>query len=145
MNGQQAHKICLTSLVIRKCNINPPWDITKQPLEWPKSETLTIPSVDRNAQTLLMGTSSGAVTLLKNLYLSYRVEHTPSIALRASLVAQMVNNLHTVQEKRVLSLGQEDSLGEENGYALQYFCLENSMDSGAWWATVHGSQTVRHD
>ena len=21
---------------------------------------------------------------------------------------------------------------------LQYFCLENSMDRGAWWATVHG-------
>ena len=25
-----------------------------------------------------------------------------------------------------------------NGYQLQYFCLENSMDRGAWWATVHG-------
>ena len=27
---------------------------------------------------------------------------------------------------------------EENGYPLQYSCLENSMDRGAWWATVHG-------
>ena len=26
---------------------------------------------------------------------------------------------------------------EGNGYLLQYFCLENSMDRGAWWATVH--------
>ena len=25
---------------------------------------------------------------------------------------------------------------EENGYSLQYSCLENSMDRGAWWATV---------
>ena len=25
-----------------------------------------------------------------------------------------------------------------NGYPLQYSCLENSMDRGAWWATVHG-------
>ena len=25
-----------------------------------------------------------------------------------------------------------------NGNALQYSCLENSMDRGAWWATVHG-------
>ena len=30
------------------------------------------------------------------------------------------------------------SPGEGNGYPLQYFCLENSMDSGAWWAIVHG-------
>ena len=30
------------------------------------------------------------------------------------------------------------SPGEENGYPLQYSYLENSMDRGAWWATVHG-------
>ena len=30
------------------------------------------------------------------------------------------------------------SLGEANGNPLQYSCLENSMDRGAWWATVHG-------
>ena len=29
------------------------------------------------------------------------------------------------------------SLGEENGYPLQYNCLENSMDRGVWQATVH--------
>ena len=28
--------------------------------------------------------------------------------------------------------------GEGNGYPLQYSCLENSMDRGAWQATVHG-------
>ena len=27
---------------------------------------------------------------------------------------------------------------EGNGYPLQYSCLENSMDKGAWWATVQG-------
>ena len=30
------------------------------------------------------------------------------------------------------------SPGEGNGNPLQYSCLENPMDSGAWWATVHG-------
>ena len=30
------------------------------------------------------------------------------------------------------------SPGEGNGNPLQYSCLENSMDGGAWWATVHG-------
>ena len=28
--------------------------------------------------------------------------------------------------------------GKGNGYPLQYSCPENSMDRGAWWATVHG-------
>ena len=30
------------------------------------------------------------------------------------------------------------SPGEGNGYPLQYPCLENLMDRGAWWAAVHG-------
>ena len=38
--------------------------------------------------------------------------------------------------------------GKENGYPLQYSCLEKSMDRGAWWATVHGghkgSDTIAH-
>ena len=31
----------------------------------------------------------------------------------------------------------ERSPGEGNGKPLQYSCLENPMDGGAWWATVH--------
>ena len=31
------------------------------------------------------------------------------------------------------------SPGEGNGNPLQYSCLENSLDRGAWWATVHGA------
>ena len=30
------------------------------------------------------------------------------------------------------------SPGEGNGNLLQYSCLENPMDGGAWWAAVHG-------
>ena len=46
--------------------------------------------------------------------------------------------------KRRLLLGRKvmtnlDSLfGEANGNPLQYSCLENPMDGGAWWAAVHG-------
>ena len=36
-------------------------------------------------------------------------------------------------------------LGEGNGTPLQYSCLENPMDGGAWWAAVHGLLRVRHD
>ena len=34
--------------------------------------------------------------------------------------------------------GSGTSPGEGNGNPLQYSCLENSMDRGAWWAIVHG-------
>ena len=34
--------------------------------------------------------------------------------------------------------GSGRSPGEGNGNPLQYPCLENPMDQGAWWATVHG-------
>ena len=37
-----------------------------------------------------------------------------------------------------LSPGLGRCPGEGNGNPLQYPCLENSMDRGAWWATVHG-------
>ena len=34
--------------------------------------------------------------------------------------------------------GAGRSPGEGNDNPLQYSCLENTMDRGAWWATVHG-------
>ena len=34
--------------------------------------------------------------------------------------------------------GSGRSPGKENGYSLQYSCLENPMDRGAWWAMVYG-------
>ena len=34
--------------------------------------------------------------------------------------------------------GSGRSPGGGNGNPLQYSCLENPMDRGAWWATVHG-------
>ena len=32
----------------------------------------------------------------------------------------------------------EGKIGEGNGHPLQYSCLENPIDGGAWWAAVHG-------
>ena len=54
------------------------------------------------------------------------------------MVAQTVKRLPTMRETRVRSLGREHPPGEGNGNPLQYSCLENPMDGGAWWATVHG-------
>ena len=41
-------------------------------------------------------------------------------------------------ETGVRSPGWEDPLEKEMVNPLQYSCLENPMDGGAWWATVHG-------
>ena len=41
--------------------------------------------------------------------------------------------------------GSGRSPGEGNGNPLLYPCLENPMDRGAWWATVHGVTRVRHN
>ena len=49
-----------------------------------------------------------------------------------------------MQETRAQSLGGEDP-GEGNGNPLQYSCLENPMDRGAWQAAVHGLARVGHD
>ena len=48
-----------------------------------------------------------------------------------------------MQETQVRFLGQEDSLEKE--MPLQYSCLENPMDRGAWLAMVHGVARVGHD
>ena len=52
---------------------------------------------------------------------------------RASLVFNTVKNLSAMWETQVQSLGQE---GPQGKGVLQYSCLENSMDRGAWKATV---------
>ena len=55
---------------------------------------------------------------------------------KASLVAQLVNNLPAMQKTGLIS-GSGRSPGEGNGNPLQYSYLENPMDTGAWRPTVH--------
>ena len=45
---------------------------------------------------------------------------------------------------QVPSLGEEDSPGAGNSNPLQYSCLENLRDRGAWRGTVHGVARVGH-
>ena len=77
-----------------------------------------------------------------------------SLLLAPSLVAQRLKRLPAMRETRVQSLGREDPLEKEiathssrlawripwgyRPHPLQYSCLENPMDGGARWATVHG-------
>ena len=57
---------------------------------------------------------------------------------QASLVAQVVKNLPINAGDASLIPGSGRSPGEGIGNSLQYSCLGNSMDRGAWWAIVHG-------
>ena len=55
---------------------------------------------------------------------------------------------HTVKNLPTMQVEWGRSPEEGNGNPLQCSCLENSMDRGAWWATVHGvtkSQTRLSD
>ena len=60
------------------------------------------------------------------------------VILLTSLVAQIVKCLPAMRETQISTPGLGRSSGEGNGNPLQYSCLENSMDRGAWWAIVHG-------
>ena len=63
------------------------------------------------------------------------------------MVAQMAKNLTAVQKTCVQPLGQEDPLQKEMA-TLQYSCLENSMNKGAWLTVACGiakSQTQLSD
>ena len=52
-------------------------------------------------------------------------------------MAQSENKLTAMRDTQVGSLGWEDPQEEGMGNPLQYSCLENSMDRGAWRAAVH--------
>ena len=65
--------------------------------------------------------------------------------LLASLVAQVVKNLPANAGDTSSIPGSGRSPGEENGSLLEYACLDNSADRGAWEATVHGVARVGHD
>ena len=60
---------------------------------------------------------------------------------RSSQVAVVVKN-PSASEEDIRDLGLIPGLGRSpgggHGNPLQPSCLENSMDRGAWWATVHG-------
>ena len=64
------------------------------------------------------------------------------------VVVQRLKHLPAMWETWVQSLGWEDPLEKEMATQLQYSCLVNPTDGGAWWATVHGvakSQTRLSD
>ena len=70
---------------------------------------------------------------------------------REALVAQLVKNPPAMQDI-ACSAGDEGSVpglgrspGGQHDNPLQYSCLENPMDRGAWWAIDRGVRRVGHN
>ena len=111
-------------------------------LEWvafPSPEDLPNPGIEPRSPTLRRGS------------LPAEPQGKPEISLRnfhynpLTLMAQQVKNLPAMQETKEFDplfagLIPESgrSPGRGNGNPLQYSCLENPKDRGAWQATVHG-------
>ena len=55
------------------------------------------------------------------------------LAIKFIIFVQKFNKLTSLNNNKLLQRSIED-----NGTPLQYSCLENPMDGGAWWAAVHG-------
>ena len=85
-------------------------------------------------ETACLGFNDGSTVLSKQPYL------IPWSLSWASQVAQWVKNLSAMLETHadVSSIPRSERSPERRrGNPLQYCCLENSMDRGAWWATAH--------
>ena len=76
----------------------------------------------------------------RHIHIIWILKSNPSLKPnQASLVAQTVSKESACNAGNPgLIPGSERSPGEGHGDPLQYSCLENSMDRGAWRATVHG-------
>ena len=70
-------------------------------------------------------------SILKEINPEYYLEGTSQVALVVKNLPANAGDLGSIP-----GLGRAP--GEGNGNPLQYSCLENPMDRGAWWATVHG-------
>ena len=78
--------------------------------------------------------------ILANVYRSYYVPGTILYVLHVFIFLQMcISNPYISPELQTnISNCLLNRFGKGNGTPLQYSCLENAMDRGAWWAAVHG-------
>ena len=78
-------------------------------------------------------------SILQSRYITWpkNVHTVKAMIFPTSLVTQTVESTCSTGDPGLIP-GLGRSPGEGNGNPLQYTCLENSMDGGGWWATVHG-------
>ena len=80
-------------------------------------------------KSLLQHHSSKAPILWRSAFFTVQLSH-PYMTIGKTFVGKVMSLLLNMLSRLVI--------GEDNGTPLQYSCLENPMDRGAWWATVHG-------
>ena len=115
-----------------------PGDLLHPGIE-PRSPALQVDSLPTELQGKLLSNSTCLMPCTSSFFSS-----VICLMYKGFPMAWMVKNLPAVQETQFRFLRWEDPLEKGSGSPPQYSCLENSMDSGAWWAAVHGVARVRH-
>ena len=84
-----------------------------------------------------MGVSCYQLLVSRKSSVSSKSSESPGVSQVVLVVKNPPANAGDVRDaSSIPGLGR--SSGEGNGHLLQYSCLENPIDRGAWWATVHG-------
>ena len=100
---------------------------------WISSKNSTQPHLSSVYQTLNYGTVHWPRTMEKQMF----QDGEPKTRQILSLSLKILESASIVGETGSIP-GSGRSPGGGNGNPVQYSCLENPMDIGAWWATVHG-------
>ena len=86
--------------------------------------------------------SALASVLPMNIQSLFPLELTDLMSLLSKGLSRVFSST-TIRKHQFFSA--QASFAEGNDSPLQYSCLENPMDGGAWWAAVHGLLRVGHD
>ena len=103
-----------------------------------RMDWLDLHAVQGTLKSLPQHHSSKASILRRSAFFTVQLSHPymttgKTIALtRRTFVGKVMSLLFNMLSRLVI--------GESNGTPLQYSCLENPMDGGAWWAAVHGGR-----
>ena len=128
-----------------------PGDLLNPEIEL-QSPTLQVDSLPAEPQRKSKNTGVGSLPLLQGIFLTQELNRG---LLHCRLTLYQLNyqgSPSSVSKESACSAGDLGlipglgrSPGEGNGNPFQYPCLENLMDTGAWWAGVHGVTRVGHD
>ena len=110
-------------------------------MRWPKYWSFSLSISPSNEHSVLVSFRMDWLDLLavQGTCKSLLQHHSPKASILQCLAFFTVQLSHPYMTTELgLIPGSGISSGEGNGYQLQYSCLENSVDKGAWEATVHG-------
>ena len=107
-------------------SINIPTNLIREVFKHCSVVKFLVVEVFQNSNFCLKGQKLPVATMLSGVFL------------KGFPGGSLVKNLPASARDLSLFPGLGKSLGEGNGNPLQYSCLGNPLERGAWWATVHG-------